>query len=80
MVQSGAKVSTVKTIQKPCCLGQIVLEGIRPPMMISGRTSPSFPQLQRIPDPVGATFHLGGHYGLLSEKVDSSINKYFDTK
>lgn len=36
MVQSGAKGSTVNTMQISCLLGQIELEGKRPPIMISG--------------------------------------------
>lgn len=36
MVQSGAKGSTVNTMQISCLLGQIELEGKRPPLMISG--------------------------------------------
>ncbi|XP_068633088.1 DNA-directed RNA polymerase I subunit RPA1 [Battus philenor] len=42
MVQSGAKGSTVNTMQISCLLGQIELEGKRPPLMISGRSLPSF--------------------------------------
>lgn len=36
--------------------------------------------LRRVPDPVSATFHPGGHYGLVSEKMDLSIDNYFNTK
>lgn len=42
MVQSGAKGSTVNTMQISCLLGQIELEGKRPPIMISGKGLPSF--------------------------------------
>ncbi|XP_040570911.1 DNA-directed RNA polymerase I subunit RPA1 [Lepeophtheirus salmonis] len=42
MVQAGAKGSTVNTMQISCLLGQIELEGKRPPIMISGRSLPSF--------------------------------------
>ena len=42
MIQSGAKGSQVNAVQISVSLGQIVLEGKRPPMMISGRTHPSF--------------------------------------
>ncbi|CAM9249063.1 unnamed protein product, partial [Lampetra fluviatilis] len=42
MVQSGAKGSTVNTMQISCLLGQIDLEGRRPPLMPSGRSVPSF--------------------------------------
>ena len=37
MVNSGAKGSTVNTMQISCLLGQIELEGKRPPIMISGQ-------------------------------------------
>ena len=37
MVQSGAKGSSVNTMQISCLLGQIELEGKRPPLMISGK-------------------------------------------
>lgn len=43
MVLSGAKGSSVNTMQISCCLGQIELEGKRPPRMVSGRTLPCFP-------------------------------------
>ena len=36
MVQAGAKGSSVNTMQISCLLGQIELEGKRPPLMISG--------------------------------------------
>lgn len=36
--------------------------------------------LKRIPDPVSATFHPGGHYGLLSEEMDSSIDNYLNSR
>lgn len=42
MVGSGAKGSTVNTMQISCLLGQIELEGKRPPLMISGKSLPSF--------------------------------------
>jgi hypothetical protein len=42
MVQSGAKGSVVNCMQISCLLGQIELEGRRPPVMISGRSLPSF--------------------------------------
>lgn len=42
MVQAGAKGSTVNTMQISCLLGQIELEGKRPPLMISGKPLPSF--------------------------------------
>ncbi|XP_048588420.1 DNA-directed RNA polymerase I subunit RPA1 isoform X2 [Nematostella vectensis] len=42
MVQSGAKGSAVNCMQISCLLGQIELEGRRPPIMLSGRSLPSF--------------------------------------
>jgi len=42
MVNTGAKGSSVNTMQISCLLGQIELEGKRPPIMISGRSLPSF--------------------------------------
>ncbi len=42
MVQAGAKGSMVNTMQISCLLGQIELEGKRPPVMISGKSLPSF--------------------------------------
>jgi DNA-directed RNA polymerase I subunit RPA1 len=41
MVNSGAKGSTVNTMQISCLLGQIELEGKRPPIMISGASLPA---------------------------------------
>jgi DNA-directed RNA polymerase I subunit RPA1 len=42
LVQSGAKGSTVNTMQMSCALGQIELEGKRPPLSVSGKSLPSF--------------------------------------
>ncbi|CAG5114594.1 unnamed protein product, partial [Candidula unifasciata] len=42
MVQSGAKGSPVNCMQISCLLGQIELEGRRPPLMLSGKSLPSF--------------------------------------
>lgn len=42
MVQSGAKGSAVNCMQISSLLGQIELEGRRPPLMLSGRALPSF--------------------------------------
>lgn len=36
-------------MQISCCLGQIELEGKRPPVMISGRSLPSFPIFETSP-------------------------------
>jgi DNA-directed RNA polymerase I subunit RPA1 len=42
MIQAGAKGGSVNAIQISCLLGQIELEGRRTPLMMSGRTLPSF--------------------------------------
>jgi DNA-directed RNA polymerase beta' subunit len=42
MTQSGAKGSAVNARQISCCLGQQELEGRRVPLMVSGKTLPSF--------------------------------------
>jgi len=42
MVQAGAKGSSVNCMQISCLLGQIELEGHRPPLMLNGRSLPSF--------------------------------------
>lgn len=39
---SKLSLSQVNCIQMSCLLGQIELEGARPPLMLSGRTLPSF--------------------------------------
>ena len=49
MVQAGAKGSTVNTMQISCLLGQIELEGKRPPLMISGKPLPSFKPYDKRP-------------------------------
>lgn len=42
MIQSGAKGTMVNAMQISCMLGQIELEGCRPPLTAAGRTLPSF--------------------------------------
>ena len=49
MVQAGAKGSSVNTMQISCLLGQIELEGKRPPLMISGKPLPSFQPYDKRP-------------------------------
>ena len=49
MVVSGAKGSMVNAMQMSCLLGQMELEGKRPPLMISGRSLPSFPAYDSSP-------------------------------
>lgn len=43
MIQTGAKGSSVNGTQISSCLGQQALEGKRVPVMVSGKTLPSFP-------------------------------------
>uniref|UniRef100_A0A672K4P8 DNA-directed RNA polymerase n=1 Tax=Sinocyclocheilus grahami TaxID=75366 RepID=A0A672K4P8_SINGR len=57
MVQSGAKGSTVNTMQISCLLGQIELEGRRPPLMPSGKSLPCFQPYE--PQPRSGGFVTG---------------------
>lgn len=54
MVTSGAKGSLVNHSQISCCLGQQELEGRRVPIMVSGKSLPSFPSFD--PDPRSGGF------------------------
>ncbi|VVD05829.1 unnamed protein product [Leptidea sinapis] len=91
MVQSGAKGSTVNTMQISCLLGQIELEGKRPPLMISGRSLPSFPPYDVSPraggfidgrfmtgiQPQEFFFHcMAGREGLIDTAVKTSRSGY----
>ncbi|XP_034944340.1 DNA-directed RNA polymerase I subunit RPA1 [Chelonus insularis] len=91
MVQSGAKGSTVNTMQISCLLGQIELEGKRPPLMISGRSLPSFPPYDSSPraggfidgrfmtgiQPQEFFFHcMAGREGLIDTAVKTSRSGY----
>ncbi|XP_075978329.1 RNA polymerase I subunit RpI1 [Anticarsia gemmatalis] len=91
MVQSGAKGSTVNTMQISCLLGQIELEGKRPPLMISGRSLPSFPPHDVSPraggfidgrfmtgiQPQEFFFHcMAGREGLIDTAVKTSRSGY----
>lgn len=91
MVQSGAKGSTVNTMQISCLLGQIELEGKRPPVMISGRSLPSFPVSEFAPraggfidgrfmtgiQPQEFFFHcMAGREGLIDTAVKTSRSGY----
>ena len=42
MIVSGAKGTTVNSMQISCLLGQVELEGRHPPLMLTGRRLPSF--------------------------------------
>uniref|UniRef100_A0A2M4B8J3 DNA-directed RNA polymerase subunit n=1 Tax=Anopheles marajoara TaxID=58244 RepID=A0A2M4B8J3_9DIPT len=91
MVQSGAKGSTVNTMQISCLLGQIELEGKRPPLMMSGRSLPSFAYYETSPksggfidgrfmtgiQPQDFFFHcMAGREGLIDTAVKTSRSGY----
>lgn len=91
MVQSGAKGSTVNTMQISCLLGQIELEGKRPPLMISGKSLPSFTLFETSPmsggfidsrfmtgiKPQEFFFHcMAGREGLIDTAVKTSRSGY----
>ncbi|XP_071859536.1 RNA polymerase I subunit RpI1 [Bombus fervidus] len=91
MVQSGAKGSTVNTMQISCLLGQIELEGKRPPLMISGKSLPSFLAYDPTPraggfidgrfmtgiKPQEFFFHcMAGREGLIDTAVKTSRSGY----
>ncbi|XP_067005797.1 DNA-directed RNA polymerase I subunit RPA1 [Anabrus simplex] len=91
MVQSGAKGSTVNTMQISCLLGQIELEGKRPPLMLSGKSLPSFRRFDQSPraggfvdgrfmtgiQPQEFFFHcMAGREGLIDTAVKTSRSGY----
>lgn len=91
MVVAGAKGSTVNTMQISCLLGQIELEGKRPPLMLSGRSLPSFRPFETIPRAGGFIdgrfmtgilpqeffFHcMAGREGLIDTAVKTSRSGY----
>ncbi|XP_060111407.1 DNA-directed RNA polymerase I subunit RPA1 [Heteronotia binoei] len=91
MVQSGAKGSTVNTMQISCLLGQIELEGRRPPLMPSGKSLPCFQPYDFSPrsggfvmgrfltgiKPAEFFFHcMAGREGLVDTAVKTSRSGY----
>ncbi|KAI1883829.1 hypothetical protein AGOR_G00236030 [Albula goreensis] len=91
MVQSGAKGSTVNTMQISCLLGQIELEGRRPPLMPSGKSLPCFQPYDMTPRSGGFVsgrfltgikppeffFHcMAGREGLVDTAVKTSRSGY----
>lgn len=91
MVQSGAKGSTVNTMQISCLLGQIELEGRRPPLMPSGKSLPCFQPYDPSPGAGGFVsgrfltgikpqeffFHcMAGREGLVDTAVKTSRSGY----
>ncbi|KAL7073206.1 hypothetical protein ACQ4LE_007516 [Meloidogyne hapla] len=91
MIQSGAKGSLVNSIQISCALGQIELEGQRPPLSITGRSLPSFKSFDPSPraggfveqrfltgiNPQELFFHtMAGREGLIDTAVKTSRSGY----
>jgi len=91
MVVAGAKGSTVNTMQISCLLGQIELEGKRPPLMLSGKSLPSFQAFETKPQaggfidgrfltgiqPQDFFFHcMAGREGLIDTAVKTSRSGY----
>ncbi|TMS34735.1 hypothetical protein L596_002267 [Steinernema carpocapsae] len=91
MIQSGAKGSMVNSIQISCGLGQIELEGHRPPLTAAGRTLPSFKAFDPSPraggyvdqrfltgiNPQELFFHtMAGREGLIDTAVKTSRSGY----
>lgn len=91
MIQSGAKGSLVNSIQISCALGQIELEGHRPPLSVTGRSLPSFRSFDPSPraggfveqrfltgiNPQELFFHtMAGREGLVDTAVKTSRSGY----
>ncbi|CEF62014.1 DNA-directed RNA polymerase [Strongyloides ratti] len=91
MIQSGAKGSMVNAVQISSGLGQIELEGQRPPLTASGRTLPSFKEFDPSPraggyvdqrfltgiNPQELFFHtMAGREGLIDTAVKTSRSGY----
>ncbi|VDK70924.1 unnamed protein product [Onchocerca ochengi] len=91
MILSGAKGTMVNSVQISCELGQIELEGHRPPMTIAGRTLPSFRSFDTSPraggfvdqrfltgiNPQELFFHtMAGREGLIDTAVKTSRSGY----
>ncbi|KAH9507075.1 DNA-directed RNA polymerase I subunit RPA1 [Dermatophagoides farinae] len=91
MIQTGAKGGSVNAIQISCLLGQIELEGRRIPLMMSGRTLPSFRPYETQPRAGGFVtgrflsgirpqeffFHcMAGREGLIDTAVKTSRSGY----
>lgn len=91
MIQSGAKGSSVNAMQISALLGQIELEGKRPPLMLSGKSLPSFASFETSPksggfidgrfmtgiQPQDFFFHcMAGREGLIDTAVKTSRSGY----
>ncbi|VIO94432.1 Uncharacterized protein BM_BM6654 [Brugia malayi] len=91
MILSGAKGTMVNSVQISCELGQIELEGHRPPMTNAGRTLPSFRSFDTSPraggfvdqrfltgiNPQELFFHtMAGREGLIDTAVKTSRSGY----
>ncbi|RWS26622.1 DNA-directed RNA polymerase I subunit RPA1-like protein [Leptotrombidium deliense] len=91
MIKAGAKGGTVNALQISCLMGQIELEGRRVPLMMSGRTLPSFVPYDTSPRAGGFVtgrfltgirpqeyfFHcMAGREGLIDTAVKTSRSGY----
>ncbi|RWS10671.1 DNA-directed RNA polymerase I subunit RPA1-like protein [Dinothrombium tinctorium] len=91
MIKSGAKGGTVNALQISCLMGQIELEGKRVPLMMSGKTLPSFVAYDTSPRAGGFVtgrfltgirpqeyfFHcMAGREGLIDTAVKTSRSGY----
>ncbi|KAI6242657.1 DNA-directed RNA polymerase subunit [Aphelenchoides fujianensis] len=77
MIQSGAKGSMVNSIQISCALGQIELEGQRPPLSCVGRTLPFVQRFLTGINPQELFFHtMAGREGLIDTAVKTSRSGY----
>uniref|UniRef100_F1KPQ2 DNA-directed RNA polymerase subunit n=1 Tax=Ascaris suum TaxID=6253 RepID=F1KPQ2_ASCSU len=91
MILSGSKGTMVNSMQISCGLGQIELEGRRPPITVTGRTLPSFRAFDTSPraggfvdqrfltgiNPQELFFHtMAGREGLIDTAVKTSRSGY----
>ncbi|VDM38424.1 unnamed protein product [Toxocara canis] len=91
MILSGSKGTMVNSMQISCGLGQIELEGHRPPITVTGRTLPSFRAFDTSPraggfvdqrfltgiNPQELFFHtMAGREGLIDTAVKTSRSGY----
>ncbi|KAI6105879.1 hypothetical protein F5141DRAFT_1126540 [Pisolithus sp. B1] len=79
MTQSGAKGSAVNAQQISCALGQQELEGRRVPVMVSGKTLPSFKAFETKAIAGGYEFYfhcMAGREGLIDTAVKTSRSGY----
>ncbi|KAI6130350.1 hypothetical protein EDD16DRAFT_1689702 [Pisolithus croceorrhizus] len=81
MTQSGAKGSAVNAQQISCALGQQELEGRRVPVMVSGKTLPSFKAFETKAIAGGYEFYfhcMAGREGLIDTAHLEGIRVHYD--